>query len=162
MNRPYLNSATNSALCLAILLSSMALSGHFGYDPCLLCLIQRALFGLLAIVFALAALWLKGRRIADVIGLFFCLLGICTAGQQLALHYLPVDPTAVRCSASWEVMFQALPWWEFMQWFVEGAATDCASESNYWFGLPLAGWSFMGFVGVAGIIVARLVTKHAK
>ncbi len=122
------------------------LQAKLGQLPCPMCVIQRIIFIILAIIALIAAAHRPrgvGRRVYDALLALFALAGIGESGWQVWLTY---HPQLAECGISAEEKFlNALPiaqWWPSMF----EANGDCASVTWTLFGLSVPELSLIAFV----------------
>src|SRR5437764_9471233 len=86
--------AAAAAICAVLLGYAYYLQYVQGLEPCPLCMVQRAFFYLVMIVFAIAALHAPlrlGTWIYAVLIVLFAAGGAATASRQVWLQHLPAD-----------------------------------------------------------------------
>ncbi len=98
------------SLCLgALAFAYLYLERTLGLEPCPLCVLDRFLFGTLAVVFAFA--WLRNPDRRDRIGydigaLGFCIGGLGVAGRHVYLQHAPAESLAECGAGFWDLMEQ--------------------------------------------------------
>jgi disulfide bond formation protein DsbB len=130
-----------------LLVYAQYLQTYQGVTPCPLCLVQRLVFGILAIVFLLGITASKhrfGQISAGILSILASLLGILVSGRQVWLQHLPPE-TAGNCEAGLEYMLSALPIDQVLQKLYEGS-TACSQIGWELFHLSLAEWSLVSFI----------------
>lgn len=118
-----------------------------GYQPCPLCLIQRAFMILLGLVFLWGTMAPGGRLLARVRALFaflFATLGAVVALRQVWLQYF-APPQLASCGADLDWMLRHLPFTETLELVFRGSG-DCAVINWQLWGLSMPVWSFLVFV----------------
>lgn len=118
-----------------------------GYQPCPLCLFQRAFLILLGVVFLGAALVRGGRWVGRFWALlvFVCAtLGAVVAARQVWLQYF-APPQLASCGADLDWMLRHLPFTETLALVFRGSG-DCAAINWTFAGLSMPVWSFVAFV----------------
>ena len=139
------------ALCLGSLGVAYYIELRQYIQPCPLCLLQRGLFILLALLFGVWAIprnmpcWLS-RGFALIIGLI-SLAGMGLAGRQIWLEHLPPGD-APLCSASLERLFEIYPIMEVFRRILTTSG-ECARVMLRIVGLSLAEWSLVLFEVIA-------------
>lgn len=113
---------------------------------------QRIAFygaGLFFLAGALHNPQLTGRRIYSALVVVFCLAGIGLASRQLWLQSLPPDQVPA-CGPGLEYMMEVLPWSEIVSVMLRGTG-DCAKVHWTFLSLSIPGWTFVAFIGLAGL-----------
>ena|SRR6187402_2236532 len=148
--------------CTAMMLAAAYMEHVMKMIPCSLCITQRGfviLTGLLALAAALHNPALTGRRIYAVLGIISPILGACFAGRQLWLQSLPADQVPA-CGPGLAYMFDVFPFMEALQLLLQGDG-NCAHVDKI-LGLSLAAWTFIAFIGLAGVNLYQLLRKRDK
>jgi len=148
---------------LLIAVISVALLGVAMYlqiveemQPCPLCVIQRYLFAIIALISLIACCMpASARRPSAALGLLAALGGVGTAGWHLWVKAHPgtscgIDPLETSLN-------QLLPARLFPQLFTADGL--CAAPWPPVFGLQIPVWSLICFV-ILGLVLARLASKH--
>jgi protein dithiol:quinone oxidoreductase len=148
--------------CTAMMLAAAYMEHVMKMIPCSLCITQRGfviLTGLLALAAALHNPALTGRRIYAMLGIISPLLGACFAGRQLWLQSLPADQVPA-CGPGLAYMFDVFPFMEALKLLLQGDG-NCAHVDKI-LGLSLAAWTFIAFIGLAGVNLYQLLRKRDK
>ena len=130
--------------------------------PCSLCITQRGfvvLTGLLALIAAIHNPGTGGRRTYAVLGILSALLGACFAGRQLWLQSLPEDQVPA-CGPGLSYIFEVFPFIDALKLLLQGDG-NCAHVDKI-FGLSLAAWTLMAFIGLALVNLYQLFRKQNK
>ena len=142
-------------LAVICLLAIVAYLEYFaGYNPCPLCLLQRAAMCFLGAVFvvgSVAKLKKGGQIIAALFSMLFAASGLLLAARQVWLQYFPHNTTS-DCGASLDYMMQAYPYTQVLKKIFAGTS-DCSHLDWQFLHISLAGWScvcFIGFMVLAG------------
>ena len=132
--------------CAGLVLGSIGLTAWLNLHPCHLCIFQRLLFMILAVLGGLAA-WKVHRasgRWAGMLSLPVAAGGISVATYQSWLQAQP--PGTVSCSVGQPGVIELLVEWvgeRLPQLFM---ATGFCEEAELWiFGLSLANWALVSF-----------------
>lgn len=145
-----------AVLSVSVALASLILTPWLNLDPCHLCIFQRLLFMLMALVATVAALaeYPGGPRLAvQVSGLAFLVLAAIGGGvatYQSWLQFQPAD--TVSCVGG-----QLGPIEELVEWLGQQspslfmASGFCEDRELVILGLSLANWAFMIFILAAGL-----------
>ena len=101
-------------LCIALIGSAFYLQYVAGLEPCPLCMMQRLVIYLLALIFLIAILHkprLTGQRLYASLITLISLAGAGFASRQLWLQSLPPEEVPA-CGPSLDYMIDVLPWTE--------------------------------------------------
>ncbi|MCE3251757.1 MAG: disulfide bond formation protein [Cellvibrio sp.] len=148
--------------CTAMMLAAAYMEHVMKMIPCSLCITQRGfviLTGVIALAAALHNPARTGHRIYAVLGIVSPLLGACFAGRQLWLQSLPADQVPA-CGPGLAYMFEVFPFMEALQLLLQGDG-NCAHVDKI-LGLSLAAWTFIAFIGLAGVNLYQLLRKRDK
>ncbi len=119
--------------------------------PCPLCYAQRIVFGLLAALFILSALFPKGRTGGRVYGvlLFLTACGGCALSiRHLYLQSLPKGQLSESCGQDFYRLVQNTPIGDTVYTMITGSG-DCGVVQWTLFGLSIPGWALIAFIGFA-------------
>ena len=141
-------------LCIAALGAAWVSQHLFGMQPCPWCVLQRAIFGLMALQ-SLAAWWLLKRPWAltamSLTGLVTALGGAKAAHWQ---HFVATQQSCVMTLADHIISFLALDaLWPSMF----SATASCAEAAVDLFGLPYEFWSLGLFLLLAAAWVGLII-----
>jgi disulfide bond formation protein DsbB len=117
------------------------------YQPCPLCLLQRAFLLLLGLAFLAAVVFPGGRwaaRFWALVLFVFAILGATVALRQVWLQYF-APPQVASCGANLDWMLRHLPFTETLELVFRGTG-DCAVINWTLWGLSMPVWSFLCFV----------------
>ena len=133
------------------------------YQPCPLCLLQRAFLLLLGVGFLAAALVRGGRwtsRFWALILFVFAALGLTVALRQIWLQYF-APPQLASCGAHLDWMLRHLPFTETLELVFRGSG-NCAAINWTFEGLSMPVWSAIAFVllGAWGAWVNLRAARH--
>lgn len=134
--------------CLLLLVGAMYLEYFQGLLPCSLCILQRGVFLLLAVILLLAAIHHPKRRGVQVYGVFtllFALMGVLLAGRQVWLHMQAHVPAEV-CVPGLSYMLAHFPLGEAFRLMLAGS-DDCGVVTWWFLGLSIPQWSLICFIG---------------
>jgi len=146
---------TRSLFTFLLVLSLMGLAGAFilqyGFhqEPCALCIIDRILVILLAVIY-LIALWhrpqKRGERVYSMIGFIIALLGILVTSRHLWIMHLPPDQMP-SCTAGFRYLLESMPFHEaFMTTLQSG---ECGKHNPIIFGVSTPAWTLLYFIILA-------------
>lgn len=138
--------------------ASFGLTAWLNLHPCHLCIFQRLLFMILAVLGGLAAWQVRHRagRWAGMLSLPVAAGGLAVASYQSWLQAQP--PGTVSCSVGQPGLIEQLVEWLgecLPQLFM---ATGFCEESELWIlGLSLANWALLSYVGCLAIATWALM-----
>ena len=126
-------------------------------DPCPLCMIQRVIFGIIGIIFLLAALHNPSRLAAKIYSCLialFALSGVATAARHIWLQHLPKD-LVPACGPGIDYMLKHFPMAEVWQEVLHGSG-ECAVKGWTVLGLGLPELALIGYValGAWAVLIA--------
>jgi disulfide bond formation protein DsbB len=137
--------------CVAMMGGALYLEHMVGLEPCPLCIVQRLCviaFGVFALLAALHNPGRGGRRVYSTLTFLSAAAGAAAAVRQIWLQNTPPDPMASCMPTNFDYMLQALPFEKFVAWVLHGTA-DCAEVTWTLFGMSLAEWCLLAFIGMA-------------
>lgn len=135
------------ALCIGALGFAYYLEHHQYIQPCPLCILQRGIFLLLALLFCIWSIprnmpfWLS--RSFAFLTTIVAIAGMGLAGRQIWLEHLPPNE-APLCSASLERLLDVYPVLEVFRRILTTSG-ECARVMLRIVGLSLAEWSLVLF-----------------
>jgi protein dithiol:quinone oxidoreductase len=134
--------------CLGLLAFGLYLQHVVGLEPCPMCIVQRYVMVLIAVVAAAGAA-VSGRRPQVVLGLLILLLassGAFVAARQSWLQWYP--PEIVTCGRDFYGMVENFPLQRAIPMIFRGSG-DCTKVDWTFLGGSIANWSFLCFVAIA-------------
>src|SRR5690606_5604535 len=146
--------------CTLMMLAAAYMEHVMKMIPCSLCITQRGfvvLTGVLALIAALHNPGIRGRRTYAVLGIISPLLGACFAGRQLWLQSLPEDQVPA-CGPGLSYIFEVFPFVDALKLLLQGDG-NCAHVDKI-FGLSLAAWTLIAFIGLALVNLYQLFRKQ--
>ena len=129
-------------------------------EPCPLCISQRIAILLTGITFLVAALHnpaKKGIQRYAIIGAFFALAGSAISARHVWLQNLPPEEVP-ECSPGLSYIFENFPLTETLKLMLNGTG-ECADILWIFLGLSIPGWTFVAFIGLAGLSLFQLMNK---
>ena len=135
--------------CACALMMAYALFAQFvqGYEPCMLCMVQRVFVCAVGAVALLAAIHGPGRMGSRIYGLLAALCaigGAYIAGRHVYLQHLPPEQLE-GCAPSFEYAIENYDALKFLKAiFIRDQ--DCGVIDWTLFGLSMPTWVFAGFV----------------
>lgn len=142
--------------CGGLLLSAIYFQFVGGLEPCPLCISQRIMVLLVALVLLAAVLHNPGPtgiRVYAVAGCLTALAGAAISGRHVWLQHLPKDEVPA-CGPGLEYMFQNFPLGETLHAMLTGTG-DCAVVDWTLMGLSMPAWVLVCFVGLAAFSLAQ-------
>jgi protein dithiol:quinone oxidoreductase len=136
-------------VCAALLAFGYYLQYGQGLDPCPLCLVQRGFFYGVLGVCAIAALHNParvGRAVYGLLAAVFALGGIAAAGRQVWLQHLPPERQP-QCGPDLYFMLENFPLSRTLEKLITGTG-ECAAVDWTFLGLSIAEWSLGWFVAL--------------
>jgi disulfide bond formation protein DsbB len=149
MNNPRLLYALPALACAGLLGFGYILEYFYGQDPCPLCLVQRAFYYGVLVVFAIAALHgpkKTGHAIYCVAGAIFALGGLGVALRHVWLQHLPADQVPA-CGPDLFFMLENFPLGRMFEKLFMGSG-QCAEVTWRFLGLSIAEWSLAWFAAL--------------
>src|SRR4030095_4625218 len=128
-----------------------------GLNPCPLCIIQRVVFLLLAVVCALAA-WTSPQPPARRFGIVGLLVALIGAGVAAWHGRLKNAPELLSCGPGLGAMLENFPLTQILPRIFRGSG-DCADPGAILFGVSLPGWALAGFLVRALAAVAAIARR---
>ncbi len=133
-------------LSLGMIAVALFFQYYMGLEPCPLCIVQRVIVIILAVVFFFAFLhgplsW--GRRIYGLLLTFVSIAGLAVAGRHTWLQHLPPDKIP-ECGPGLEFWMNNLPAIDVIQKVFHGSG-ECAEVSWTMFGLSIPELSLIVF-----------------
>jgi disulfide bond formation protein DsbB len=130
-------------------------------EPCMLCMSQRLCFmglGLMALLALAHNPAGVGRKVYGLLGVLFAVGGGLLASRQLWLQSLPKDQVPA-CGPGLDYVLQTFPFLEAVEIMLRGDG-NCAQVDWTFLGLSIAGWSWIWFVGFAGVLVWQALRRN--
>ena len=138
-----------AAACIALLAFGLYLQHAVGLEPCPMCIVQRYLFVLAALVAAIgAALPAAAARWSGGLMALLSLTGAGVAARQSWLQWFPPEGTA--CGRDLFGMIESFPLRRVTPWLFRGSG-DCSAVDWTFLGLTTATRSFLNFLLVAAL-----------
>ena len=136
------------AVCVAMLVFGLYLQHGVGLEPCPMCIVQRYVLVLVALVAGLAACARRnGFQVAGAtLMALLSALGAFVAARQSFLQWYP--PKEASCGRDLYGMIETFPLQRVIPMIFKGSG-DCTKIDWTFLGLSIANWSFVCFVGIA-------------
>ena len=142
--------------CVALLSFGMYLQHVVGLVPCPMCIVQRYVMVLMALV-ALVGVLLPGRQASLWVGSTLLVLGAggaYVAARQTWLQWYP--PEFTSCGRDFYGMIETFPLQRAIPMIFKGGG-DCTKVDWTFLGGSIANWSFLAFVGLGLLALATTV-----
>jgi disulfide bond formation protein DsbB len=133
--------------CAALLGFGLYLQHAKGLDPCPLCVLQRYVFVLVAIITLIAALHGPRRagRAVYALGLILgSIAGLALSGRHVWLEHLPKDQVPA-CGPGLQFILDAFPLSKALPMIFQGSG-ECANVAWRFLGLSIAEWALVWFL----------------
>lgn len=133
-------------ICCALIGFAFYLQNIMNLQPCPLCVLERGVLTILAIIFLLATIinpGLKGQRLFGSLLLFFAIFGMLFAGRHLWLQGQP-NQLGEICVPGVSYLLKSLPLSQAIKTMFLGTS-DCAKVDWTFLGLSIPGWTFIFF-----------------
>jgi disulfide bond formation protein DsbB len=143
-------------VCVGLLSFGMYLQHGVGLVPCPMCIVQRYVMVLMAVV----ALWgacLTGRTTSLMTGGLLVVLGAggaYVAARQTWLQWYP--PEVVSCGRDFYGMIETFPLQRAIPMIFKGGG-DCSQVDWTFLGGSIANWSFVAFVSLCVLALVTLL-----
>lgn len=150
LSNPRLLNALFFLGCSGLITTAIFIEPFKSMDPCPMCMMQRAVFILLAIVSFIAFAHGPnniGNRIYATLTTVIALIGASVASRQLWLQSLPEDQVPA-CGPGIDYMLEVFPLLEVIEMAIRGTG-DCAKVQWTLAGLSIPGWSLIAFLAIA-------------
>lgn len=136
-------------ICLGLLAFALYLQQVHGLKPCPLCVLQRAVFFLMAVLFLSGMLYHplpKGRHILSGTLIVLAVLGGLIALRQVFLQ-MQGSAAVGNCGPGLGFMLQRFSLPKVIMYVFQGSG-DCALVDWTFLGLSIAGWALLAFAGL--------------
>ena len=149
-------------LCAALIGFALYSQFQWRLNPCPLCIFQRIAFAALGLAFLLGALVAPkgagGRGIFGVLALIPALAGVGIAGRHVWLTHLPPDQVP-SCGPPLEFLMDANPLTEVIRKVLTGSG-ECAKVDWTFLGLSMPAWSLLWFVLLTLLVLAAAFRRR--
>ena len=148
-----------TAACVAMLAFGLYLQHVVGLEPCPMCIVQRYVLILVAVVAGITAFASKKGPLILGSGLLvlLCALGAFVAARQSFLQWYP--PEEASCGRDLYGMIETFPLKRAIPMIFKGSG-DCTKIDWTFLGGSIANWSFVCFVGI-GLVALVLAVRQA-
>jgi disulfide bond formation protein DsbB len=139
-----------------ILGASIYLQFSMHLELCGLCISQRVLFLIMALILCAAIVHQRHARAYASLIIIFSLAGIYFAGRQVWLEHLPKEQLP-GCGPNLSILLTHFPMKAARELFVGSA--ECGSVVWQFLGLSLAAWSLFCFIALLGFGIRQSLLK---
>ena len=140
-------------VCIGLLSFGLYLQHVVGLEPCPMCIVQRYVMVLLAIIALLGAMS-PGKGVGLITGgwlIALSMAGAYVAAVQSWLQWYP--PEVVSCGRDFYGMIETFPLKRAIPMIFKGGG-DCSQVDWTFLGGSIANWSFLAFVAIAVLSIA--------
>ena len=150
--------AAVAALCVGLLAFGMYLQHVVGLEPCPMCIVQRYVMVLVALVAAVGAALSGrvGRNVASGLLVVLAGLGAFVAARQSFLQWYP--PQEASCGRDIYGMIETFPLQRVIPMIFKGSG-DCSAIDWTFLTLTIANWSFLNFCLVGAVALVLLFSS---
>ncbi len=145
--------------------SMLAVGAYFQFveemQPCPLCISQRIAILITGIIFLIATLHnpsQKGIQRYAISGALAALVGASISARHVWIQNLPADEVP-ECSPGLSYIFENFPLTETLKLMLNGTG-ECAEVLWTFLGLSIPSWTFIAFIGLAGLSLFQLINKE--
>ena len=150
-----------AVLCAALVGAAHYFQYVMHLEPCPLCMVQRALMIVLALILAVAAVHDpkgRGRRVYGALVALAALLGTAMAGRHVQLQNMPADQVP-ECGPGLGYILDTFPLGEALALVLRGSG-ECAEVQWTFLGLTIPGWTLAAFAGLTVLGVFLCATRR--
>ena len=146
--------------CVALLAFGLYLQHVVGLEPCPMCIVQRYVLVLVAVVSGLTAFTSRNALLMSGASLLVLLsgFGAFVAARQSFLQWYP--PEISTCGRDFYGMIETFPLKRAIPLIFKGSG-DCSAVDWTFLGGSIANWSFVCFV-VIGLLALTLIARLAR
>ena len=134
-------------VCAALYAYAIYVQFVLGIEPCPMCILQRIVFIVMAILFVAGAMQnpkVRGRRVYALLLLLTAGIGVGIAARHLWVQHQPPDLMA-GCAPGWNYMVENFPLSKTLKMAFTGSA-DCAQVNWTFLRLSMPFWSLLCYV----------------
>jgi disulfide bond formation protein DsbB len=151
--------------CLGVLASAYAIEHIYDIEPCPLCVLQRIVYWIMAVVCLLGAYHNSKtlvRYCYSLSALLLGIVGILLSGRQIWLQHLPIGEVP-SCTAGLDRLLEVYPVLDVLK-MVFTSSGECSVVNFTILGLSLAETSFISFglLTLVSIWIIVLQKKRAR
>lgn len=150
---------------IAVFTIVLAIGLEFFYNlqPCILCVLQRIVFALLAIIFLIAALHYPRGYGTKIYGIFILLIttvGLFLSGRQVWLQIQHHSADGSICMPGFGYLISNFSLVDALKIMMQ-AHDNCAHVDWSFLGMSMAMWSLLIFIGLAIIALFMMRNKNS-
>lgn len=150
-------------LCVLSLAYAYYAQLYQNFDPCPLCVVQRVILEILAILAFIYALHNPKNLLSKVYGLVLFIIsafGIKVAAHHQLLMNLPPEKQPLSCGMPLDVLFKKVPFNSFLHTILQGDA-ECGKVSWMVFGItpPIAVITLCSIIAILSLAVIFRSTR---
>ena len=146
----YLDYKNLNIISILIIVLSLSISFfyelYYGFQPCVLCTLQRVCFVFILILLILKTILKTNNNFFKIFPTFFIVLGLALSGRQIILQNSgSTDEESYLCSPIIESNFDI----EKIMFFIDkvfSSKGSCSEVSSILLGLSFASWSLIIFI----------------
>ncbi|MGI9212359.1 MAG: disulfide bond formation protein B [Methylococcaceae bacterium] len=150
--------------CLTLLITAIIFQFAGGLEPCPLCISQRIMVLVVALVLLVAVLHnprtVAGIRTYAVAGGIAALTGAGVSARHVWLQLLPADQVPA-CGPGLSYMLDHFPLSDTLKAMLSGTG-DCAKVDWTLFGLSMPAWVLLCFLGLAALSIVQWWNTPAR
>jgi protein dithiol:quinone oxidoreductase len=140
--------------CLGLTVTALYMQHFMNLKPCALCITQRIFVmavGLTAFAAFLVNPGTRGRRLFATLGVILGALGASFSIRHVYIENLPKDQVPA-CGPGLNYLIENFPLRDALALLLRGDG-NCAEVAWSLFGISLAGWTLVAFIGLIGFNV---------
>lgn len=144
--------------CAFLMAVALYMEHAMGLEPCPLCVMQRVMVIMTALVALAAAIHgpgVMGIKVYGGISILTAVIGGGISSRQLWLQSLPEDQVPA-CGPGLDYLIDVFPLTEVITMVLSGDGT-CAEVVWQFLGISIPGWTLVGFIGLAAIGLFQLL-----
>ncbi|MGZ4959454.1 MAG: disulfide bond formation protein B [Methylomonas sp.] len=144
--------------CISLLAVGAYLQFVEELEPCPLCISQRLAILATGVLFLIAAVHNRGRKIYAILIGLAALSGASISARHVWLQHLPKDQVP-ECSPGLEYVFQNFPLADTIKLMLTGTG-ECANVDWTMLGLAIPAWTLIAFLGLAGFALLQIFNDN--
>lgn len=146
--------------CVSLLAVGAYLQFVEELEPCPLCISQRLAILGTGLLFLLAGIHNRGRKIYAVLIAVTALAGASISVRHVWLQHLPPDQVP-ECGPGLEYVFQNFPLTHTIKLMLTGTG-ECAKIDWTLLGLSIPEWTLIAFLSLAGFALLQFVNSNGE
>jgi disulfide bond formation protein DsbB len=132
-------------------------------DPCPLCMVQRVIFIVILLLFAVAGLHgpkRAGERVYAALISLISLTGVGVASRHIWIQNLPKDQVPA-CGPGLDYMLNTFPMADVLKELMHGSG-ECAAKGWTFLSLGIPEWSLLCYLALGAWAILIAVRKHIR